>query len=116
MKNDKLSVLSMNFAVEVYHLSKELKSKNEYCIADQIFRSAASIGANIREAQYASSKADFINKLHISLKEANETGFWLELLLNTDCITQNDYENLEAQCRELRVLLIHSLNTAKRSE
>ena len=76
MRNDKLSVQSMDFSVAVIQLVKELKLKKESVIANQIGRSGTSIGANIREAQYAHSKADFVAKLQIALKEANETGYW----------------------------------------
>ena len=70
----------MDFAVEILALVKELKAQRETIVANQIGRSGTSIGANIREAQYAQGKADFISKLQIALKEANETGYWLELL------------------------------------
>ena len=84
MRNDKLSVQSMDFAVQIINLVKSLKEKRESIISNQIGRSGTSIGANIREAQYAHGKADFIAKLQIALKEANETGYWLELLYKTN--------------------------------
>ena len=81
MRRDELSKQSMDFAVSVIDLVKMLKEKRETVISNQIGRSGTSIGANIREAQYAHGKADFIAKLQIALlKEANETGYWLELL------------------------------------
>lgn len=80
MRKDPLSKQSMDFAVSIVRLVKELKSKHEPVISNQIGRSGTSIGANIREAQYAHGKADLIAKLQTSLKEANETGYWLELL------------------------------------
>ena len=86
MRDDKLSVYSMDFAVEIINLVKHLKINKESIIANQIGRSGTSIGANIREAQYAHGKADFISKMQIALKEANETGYWLELLLKTKYI------------------------------
>ena len=88
MRNDKLSVQSMDFAVSVINLVKYLKENKEHIISNQIGRSGTSIGANIREAQYAHGKADFIAKLQIALKEANETGYWLELLLKTNYISE----------------------------
>lgn len=103
----------MDFAVSVIALVKQLKGKHESVIANQIGRSGTSIGANIREAQYAHSKADFISKLQIALKEANETGYWLELLFKTDFITADEYAALEAKCRSIRVMLIASINTAR---
>ena len=87
MRNDKLSVQSMDFAVQIINLVKSLKEKRESIISNQIGRSGTSIGANIREAQYAHGKADFIAKLQIALKEANETGYWLELLNKTKILS-----------------------------
>ena len=113
MRNDKLSVQSMDFAVAIINLVKELKQKRESVISNQIGRSGTSIGANIREAQYAHGKADFIAKLQISLKEANETGYWLELLYKTEYISEMQYRSLDASCTNIRVMLISSINTAK---
>ena len=113
MRNDKLSVQSMDFAVQIINLVKSLKEKRESIISNQIGRSGTSIGANIREAQYAHGRSDFIAKLQIALKEANETGYWLELLYKTNYIAEQEYKALEAACTSLRVLLISSLNTAK---
>ena len=74
MTDSKLRDVSMDFSVEIINLVKELKAKHEYIISDQIGRSATSIGANIYEANYAQSKKNFVSKLEIALKEANETG------------------------------------------
>ena len=116
MRNDELSVQSMDFAVAIVRLVKELKAKHETVIANQIGRSGTSIGANIREAQYAHGTANFVAKLQIALKEANETGYWLELLLKTDYLSQQEYQSLEDMCRSLRVMLISSINTAKKNQ
>lgn len=113
MRNDQLSVQSMDFAVAIINLVKELRAKKESIISNQIGRSGTSIGANIREAQYAHGKADFIAKLQIALKEANETGYWLELLYKTDYITETEYKRLDTACTSIRVMLIASINTAK---
>ena len=113
MRNDKLSVQSMDFAVAIINLVKELKQKRESVISNQIGRSGTSIGANIREAQYAHGKADFIAKLQISLKEANETGYWLELLYKTGYISEMRYKSLDASCTSVRAMLVASINTAK---
>lgn len=113
MRNDKLSVCSMNFAVEIIALVKELKLKKENIIANQIGRSGTSIGANIHEAQYAHGKADFISKMQIALKEANETGYWLELLYRTQYIDESVYKKLNSMCTGLRAMLISSINTTK---
>lgn len=113
MRNDKLSVQSMDFAVSVINLVKYLKENKEHIISNQIGRSGTSIGANIREAQYAHGKADFIAKLQIALKEANETGYWLELLLKTNYISENQFKELDKICTGLRAMLVASINTAK---
>ena len=115
MRNDELSVQSMNFAVSIINLVKTLKAKHESVIAGQIGRSGTSIGANIREAQYAHGRSDFIAKLQIALKEANETGYWLELLFKTAYISESEYKTLDAACTSIRVMLISSINTSKQS-
>lgn len=115
MRNDKLSTQSMDFAVRIINLVKELKERRESIISNQIGRSGTSIGANIREAQYAHGKADFIAKLQSALKEANETGYWLELLYKASYITEDDYKALDAACASIRVMLIASINTAKQN-
>ena len=103
----------MDFAIAMIHLVKELKEKRENIISNQIGRSGTSIGANIREAQYAHSKADFIAKLQIALKEASETGYWLELLFKTSYINEEEYRRLDSACTSIRVMLISSINTAR---
>ena len=116
MRDDKLSVQSMDFAVSIINLVKELKLKKENIISNQIGRSGTSIGANIREAQYAHGKADFVSKLQIALKEANETGYWLELLYKTKYIDEATYKNLDSDCTSIRVMLISSINTVKNKD
>ena len=116
MRNDKLSCQSIDFAVAIINLVKSLKSKRESIISNQIGRSGTSIGANIREAQYAHGKADFIAKMQIALKEANETGYWLELLYRTSYISELEYKALDSACTSIRVMLISSINTAKENK
>ena len=113
MSESKLRELSMEFSVDIIELVKCLKSSKESIISNQIGRSGTSIGANIREAQYAHGKADFIAKLQIALKEANETGYWLELLFKTDYINEKQYKELDAVCTGLRAMLVASINTVK---
>jgi len=113
MRTDPLSTQSMDFAVSIINLVKELKQQKESIISNQIGRSGTSIGANIREAQYAHGKADFISKLQIALKEANETGYWLELLFKTGYINEEAFRSLDAACASLRVMLVASIRTAK---
>lgn len=116
MSESKLREVSMDFAVSIINLVKELKLKKENIISNQIGRSGTSIGANIREAQYAHGKADFVSKLQIALKEANETGYWLELLYRTNYIDDITYKKLDSVCTSIRVMLISSVNTAKGNE
>ena len=113
MSESKLKTQSMDFAVSIINLVKVLKEKRKSIISNQIGRSGTSIGANIREAQYAHSKADFVAKLQIALKEANETGYWLELLFRTHYISEAEYRLLDSVCTSIRVMLIASINTAK---
>ena len=113
MSESKLRDMSLNFAVEIINLVKELKLKKENIISNQIGRSGTSIGANIREAQYAHGKADFVSKLQIALKEANETGYWLELLYKTNYIDKTTYKELDSAFTSIRVMLISSVNTVK---
>ena len=103
----------MEFAVQIIKLVKHLKEQRESIISNQIGRSGTSIGANIREAKYAHGTADFISKMQIALKEANETGYWLELLYKTDYINEKQYTFLESKCKSLRAMLVSSINTAK---
>ena len=113
MSESKLRTQSLDFAVSIINLVKSLKAKHETIIANQIGRSGTSIGANIREAQYAHGTADFVAKLQIALKEASETGYWLELLYRTDLIDEQTYKALNEQCTSIRVLLISSCKTVK---
>lgn len=113
MKENKLAELSMEFSVDIINLVKQLRSNHESIISNQIGRSGTSIGANIHEAQHAQGKKDFISKLEIALKEASETGYWLELLYKTKYIDAHSYKTLSAKCTSLRVMLIASCRTAK---
>ena len=80
---------------------------------NQFIRSGTSIGANIHEANYASSRADFINKLQIALKECYETEYWISIFKDTAMITEEEYKNLYSGCSKIRIMLISSLKTAK---
>ena len=116
MSESKLRTQSMDFAVSIINLVKRLKEKRESIISNQIGRSGTSIGANIHEAQYAQGKKDFISKLEIALKEASETGYWLELLHRTKYIDEQSYKALSSKCASLRVMLIASCRTAKENK
>lgn len=113
MKENKLADLTMDFASNIISLVGVLKGKHESIISNQIGRSGTSIGANVHEANYAQGRKDFISKLEIALKEANETGYWIELLHKTNYIDEPTYKSLQEQCSKIRVLLIASCKTAK---
>ena len=113
MTEDKLGELSTQLAVDVLSLVKELEAKREKIVSNQIGRSATSVCANIAESKYAHGRADFIAKLEIALKEASETGKWLEMLVKSDYITEERYKQLNRTCSTIRILLIASLKTAK---
>ncbi|MBR2508412.1 MAG: four helix bundle protein [Lentisphaeria bacterium] len=113
--SNKLVDLSVAFAVEILNLVKYLKEQRETIICNQIGRAGTSIGANIHEAQYAHGKADFVSKLQIALKEANETSYWLLLLGKTNILSSAEYDRLENLCREIRITLIASINTTKQN-
>ena len=113
MKEDKLSDLSMQLSVDVLRLTKELKAKHETVISNQIGRSATSVCANIAESKYGHSRADFIAKLEIALKESNETSYWLKLMYETNRIDIAAYQYAEKLCGNIRRLLIASCRTAK---
>lgn len=102
------------FAARVVKLNKYLlKEKKEHIISKQIIRSATSIGANANEAIYGVSKADFIAKLQISLKETAETEYWLRLLVLSEYISETEGKSLLDDCLEIKRILISTLNTAK---
>ena len=108
MAENKLADLSMDFAVSILKVTDGIKG--HYSLINQLERSATSIGANIREAKYAHSKADFISKLQIALKECYETEYWLELLLESGYYSN---KNTLESCIEIKRILIASINTAK---
>ena len=102
------------FALQIIKVCNEIKqNKREAVLTNQLIRSGTSIGANIREAAYAHGKADFVAKLQISLKECSESEYWLELLIESGY--WNDSAILE-QCREVKRILISSINTAKSNQ
>ena len=114
MKDNILIDKSIAFAVRIVKLYQYLiKSKKETVISKQIVRSGTSIGANINEANYGQSKADFNSKLHIALKETAETEYWLKLLTQSDYLSPDMGASLLQDCTELKRILIASINTAK---
>ena len=103
--------LSMQFAIDIVNLCESLKGKNS--LTNQLLRSGTSIGANIHEGNYASSKADFIAKFQIALKECYETEYWLKLFAKTNIISEQVYNKLINDSGKIRRILISSINTAK---
>ena len=102
---------SIEFAIRVSDLCDEIKGCAVF--VNQVVRSSSSIGANIHEAKYAQSRADFINKLEIALKECSETEYWLELMFETGYITEAKYKKLVADCGTIRRMLISACKTSK---
>ncbi len=113
VKENVLKDKSFLFSVEIVKLCKALQNEKEYILSKQLLRSGTAIGALIREAEFAQSKADFINKLSVSLKEANETVYWIELLLETNYIQINKGLEVKKQALELVSLLVASIKTLK---
>lgn len=115
MKSENLIVdKSKAFAVRIVNLYKYLCSeKKEYVLSKQLLRSGTSIGANVKEAVRGQSRDDFVHKLSISLKEASKSEYWLELLHETDYITQAQFESIIADCRELIRVLSSIIKTTK---
>ena len=115
MKENKLVDLSRQVAVDVVNLCAEIKDKRKgNVLLNQLLRSGTSIGANIHEANYAASKADFINKFQIALKECYESDYWLGLFKDIKMITEEEYEGMFDKCSKIRRLLIASITTAKK--
>jgi four helix bundle protein len=114
MKENVLKEKSYSFALRIVKMCKFLcEEKREFILSKQVLRSGTSVGANIEEAGQGQSKADFIHKLSISLKEAVETNYWLRLLRDAEYLSENQAESLLNDCRELEKLLTSSIKTAK---
>ncbi len=117
MKENILIAKSIDFGARIVKLHQYLvKTKHESVLSKQILRSGTSIGANINEAQYGHSKADFIAKLHISLKETAETEYWLRLLQKSEYLDEPMAASLLNDCLEIKRILIASITTAKENE
>ena len=114
MSNSVVSQKSYAFAIRVVKLYKYLTQEHkEYVLSKQVLRSGTAVGALIREAKFAQSKADFINKMSISLKEANETHYWIDLLYDTEYINTNMYQNIEKDINEIISLLVSIVKSSK---
>ena len=114
MKENTLVDLSRRFAIETITLCTKTKDRKASSIlTNQLLRCGTSIGANIHEANYASSRADFVNKLQIALKECYESDYWLSIFAESEIITKEEFHFMYEQCSKIRTLLISSINTAK---
>jgi len=105
---------SFLFALRIVKLAKFLQGeKKEFVLSKQVLRSGTAIGALVREAEHAQSKADFVSKMSIALKEANETDYWLDLLHQSDYLTQDSYASIHPDIQELIKLLVSIVKTSK---
>lgn len=111
---DAISNKSYAFAISIILLYKSLcEAKKEYVMSKQVLKSGTAIGALVKEAEHAQSKADFLNKMNIALKEANETKYWLMLLKDTNYITETDFTSVSKDCNEVVRLLASIVKSTK---
>jgi four helix bundle protein len=114
MKENIVKDKSYDFALRIVKACKFLnQEQQEFVLSKQLLRSGTSIGALIREAEHAQSKADFINKMNVALKEANETEYWLMILKDSDYIDEKSFQSIHHDCAELIRLLINIVKTSK---
>ena len=105
---------SKTFAVRIIKLYKYLtEEKKEFVISKQVLRSGTSIGANISESVFAQSRMDFVSKMSIALKEANETKYWLELLVETDYLTEEQYKSVAENVKKIIGTVVNIVNSTK---
>lgn len=117
MKDSELRTRAKDLALKIISVCDNIDTKKgRSVLVNQIIRSATSIGANLHEANYASSKADFINKFHIALKECAETEYWIEMLVGSKCIAEETAKELLQECGVIRRMLVKSINTVKENE
>ena len=113
-KKNVIKEKSYAFAIEIVSIYKILAERKEFVLSKQLLRSGTSIGANVRESEHAQSKADFIHKLSIALKEANETEYWIDLLFETKYLSQTEFDIIKPKIVELLKLLTSIINTSKK--
>lgn len=117
MKDNTLITLSKEFAIDIINICTDIKeTKKANILVNQLLKSGTSIGANIHEGNYASSRADFINKFQIALKECYETDYWLEIFSCSEILQKEQYLILHTKCCKIRKLLTASITTAKRNQ
>lgn len=117
MKDSELRIRAKELSINIFDICDKIETKKgRGVLINQITRSSTSIGANLHEANYAVSRADFINKLHIALKECYETEYWIDMLFSTKCIDEPTAKSLLQQCGVIRKMLVKSINTAKENQ
>ena len=116
MKNNVLKDKSFNFAIRIVKLYQYLQDKKEYILSKQLLRSGTSVGAMVREAEHAESKADFIHKLAIAQKEINESIYWIELLSATDYLTKQQFESINCDAVEVIKIITSIIKTSKNNK
>ena len=117
MADSVLRTKSKKFAKDIVFLCRKMKQNGvESSLINQLLRCGTSIGANVHEAQYAQGTKDFISKFEIALKECNESEYWLELLYETNSLTEADFKKFQSKCVELRRMLVSSVTTLKNKE
>ncbi|MGN0462325.1 MAG: four helix bundle protein [Ruminococcus sp.] len=115
LMNNIIETKSFNFAVRIVKLYKFLcNQKNEFTLSKQLLRSGTSIGANVAEAQQAQSKADFVAKINIALKEASETKYWIKLLQATDYLSTDETTSILTDCVEIEKILVSIIKTSRK--
>ena len=114
MQESPLITKSKEFALQIIRVCNEIKNaKKESVLTNQLIRCGTSVGANVHEAQYAQGTKDFISKLEIALKECNESEYWLDLLYETNSISENEFNQMRSACVELRRMLVATVTTVK---
>jgi len=116
MKQNIIKDKSFDFALRIVNMYKYLLEKNEYVMSRQLLKAGTSIGANISESEHAESKADFIHKLSIALKEANETEYWIKLLFKAKYIEESEYTSINKDLIEILKLLISIIKKSKKNK
>ena len=117
VENNVLAEKSIEFAIRIVNCYKYLtKQKHETVMSKQVLRSGTSIGANVHEAIYAQSKADFVNKMNISMKEAGETSYWLTILHRTEYIDTEMYDSIDSDLKEILKIIASTIKTSKSNE
>ena len=115
--NSTLHIKSYLFALRIVRMVQYLRNeKQEFILSKQVLRSGTAIGALVRESEFAQSPADFINKLSVGLKEANETDYWLNLLYDSDYMDEQSFTSIEKDCNELIALFVSSIKTVKNNQ